>query len=104
MDIQQKIRQLMLERRWTSYQLSKKADISQTTISNIFKRNNAPTFHTLSAICEACGITLSQFFSEENDPIILTDNQKTILTKWSTLTEKQKNILLDLIDNISPTD
>jgi transcriptional regulator with XRE-family HTH domain len=41
--------------------------LSQTTISNIFKRNNQPSLPTVNAICDACGITLAQFFTE-NDP------------------------------------
>ena len=37
---QQRIRQLMDERGWTIYRLAQESKLSQTTISNIFKRNN----------------------------------------------------------------
>lgn len=100
MDIQEKIKQLMEEREWTDYKLAKQANLSESTITNIFKRNNSPTFNTLEAICRACGITLAQFFTENGNPIVLTEEQQTLLVKWSVLTEKQKKILIDLISNI----
>ncbi|WP_198528800.1 helix-turn-helix domain-containing protein, partial [Kineothrix alysoides] len=61
MDIQGRIKQLMQERKWTDYKLAKQANLSESTITNIFKRNNSPSFNTLEAICKACGITLAQF-------------------------------------------
>lgn len=100
MDIQERIKQLMEEREWTDYKLAKQANLSESTITNIFKRNNSPTFNTLEAICRACGITLAQFFTENGNPIVLTEEQQTLLVKWSVLTEKQKKILIDLISNI----
>lgn len=63
MDIKKHIKELMDERSWTTYRLSKEAGLSHSTITNIFKRNNAPTFPTLEAVCKAFGITLSQFLS-----------------------------------------
>lgn len=100
MNIQNRIRELMDERNWTDYKLSKMTGLSETTVKNIFKRNNAPTFPTLQAICDAFGITLAQFFSENGEAVILTREQQIVLAKWSTLTEKQRSILLDLMSNI----
>lgn len=63
---QNRIRQLMEERGWTIYRLAQESGLSQTTISNIFKRNNQPSIPTVNAICGACGITLAQFFTEDD--------------------------------------
>ena len=63
---QNRIRQLMAEREWTIYRLAQESGLSQTTISNIFKRNNQPSLPTVNAICDACGITLAQFFTEND--------------------------------------
>ena len=43
---QNRIRQLMAERGWTIYRLAQESGLSQTTISNIFKRNNQPPYNT----------------------------------------------------------
>lgn len=90
----------MDERGWTEYKLSKMAGLSETTVTNIFKRNNAPTIPTLEAICAAFEITLGQFFAEGNDPVVLTEQQRLLLTQWSTLNDRQKRVILELIESI----
>lgn len=100
MNTQKRIKQLMEERGWTDYRLAKEANLSHSTVTNMFNRNNAPTLPTLEAVCRAFGITLSQFFSAGNDPAQLTEEQSILFSKWSTLTEEQKNLLLALIDTM----
>lgn len=100
MDIQKRIQQLMDERGWSEYRLSKNSNLSQTTIANIFKRNNSPALPTLEIMCNAFGITLAQFFSDGSEPIELTEQQKELFKKWSTLNETQKEILLDLMNHM----
>ena len=56
---QNRIRQLMDERGWTIYRLAQESGLSQTTIS------------------KACGITLAQFFAE--------DDSATTPNAWSEL-------------------
>ena len=97
MNIQLRLQKLMEERKWTEYRLANEAGISQTTITNLFKRNNLPTLPTLEAICRAFDITLAQFFMED-DIIELTESQKDLLMKWNTLTSEQKKIMHTLLN------
>lgn len=97
MDVQKRIRDLMKLRGWTDYRLAKEANLSHSTVTNMFNRNNAPTLPTLEAVCRAFGITLAQFFADEVDPAQLTDEQRTLFARWSSLTERQKSLLLDLM-------
>lgn len=99
MDAQKRIKQLMEERGWTDYRLAKEANLSHSTVTNMFNRNNAPTLPTLEAVCRAFGITLAQFFSE-GDEDALTEEQRTLFSKWSTLTEEQKHYLLGLMSTM----
>lgn len=99
MDTQKRIRELMAERGWTDYRLAKEANLSHSTVTNMFNRNNAPTLPTLEAVCQAFGITLAQFFASDGETP-LTSKQQTLFAKWSTLTDRQKQILLDLMDSI----
>ncbi len=87
----------MDERGWSEYRLSKEANLSQSTISNIFKRNNAPTIPTLVEVCRSFGITLAQFFSDGTDSIELTEEQWKLLQQWNKLTDEKKKILFDLM-------
>lgn len=100
MDTQKRIKQLMEERGWTDYRLAKEANLSHSTVANMFNRNNAPTLPTLEAVCEAFGITLAQFFSEGDDADSLTEEQRALFAKWSTLSDEQKKILLDLMNTM----
>lgn len=99
MDAQKRIKQLMEERNWTDYRLAKESGLSHSTVTNMFNRNNAPTLPTLETVCEAFGITLAQFFLEGNSPE-LTDEQRILFAKWSTLKDEQKQALLTLIDTM----
>ena len=92
--------ELMEERGWTDYRLAKEANLSHSTITNVFKRNNAPTLPTLEVICRAFGITLAQFFAEGGEAVEITDEQRELFAKWSTLTEKQKALLLEFIGTL----
>lgn len=100
MDAQKRIRQLMEEQNWTDYRLAKESGLSHSTVTNMFNRNNAPTLPTLEAICKAFGITLAQFFSESNEPNSLTKEQQKLFSRWNSLTEKQRTLLLDLMSTM----
>lgn len=100
MDAKLRIKQLLEERKWSEYRLAKECGISQSVITNMFRRSNAPTLPTLELICSALNISLSQFFLEGDDPVSLTEDQKLLLSKWRTLTEEQKKAFLFLMDAI----
>lgn len=72
------------------YALSKKTGISQPSLSNLMKGGSAPTFHTLSAICDGLGITLAQFFSYGHEVIVISEEQKEVLQVWVSLTDEEK--------------
>ena len=95
MDCLARIKDLLNERGWTMYQLSQKSNIPQSTLSNLFLRNNAPTIPTLEKICDAFGITLSEFFGKESE---LPKEDVEFLGKWRRLPAQTKRILLELID------
>ena len=100
MDAQKHIKELMGERGWTEYKLAKEAHLSHSTVSNMFNRNNAPTLPTIEAVCKAFGLTLAQFFSEGDSPTEMTEEQRILFSKWSTLSDEQKEALLRLMDTM----
>ena len=97
MDIRERLIQLQKQRGWSDYKIAKEAGLSPNTVSNIYKRGNVPSLATLELLCKAFGITMSQFFAE-SDIIEITPEMKELFDKWSTLTDKQKSALLQLID------
>ena len=99
MDVQKRIKDLMELRGWTDYRLAKEAGLSHSTVTNMFNRSHAPTVPTLEAVCRAFGITLSQYFEDFEDNETLQE-QRLLFSKWSTFTQEQRKILLDLMDII----
>ena len=97
MNVVERIAQLRDERGWSNYKLAKTAGISQTTIGHMFTRNTLPNIITLESICNGFGITLSQFFSDDNDLVSLDSEQKELLIVWSTLTKEKKITLMELM-------
>lgn len=98
MIIQDRLKKLMEERNWTEYKLARMSGLSQSTISNLFRRNNSPTLPTLEAVCRAFDITLSQFFAEDGDVARISEEQELLFTKWSTLSPERKKTVLELLD------
>ena len=96
MDVLKRIEQLRDKRGWSNYKLSQISGVSQTTLRNMFTRNTSPCIMTLESICNAFGITLSQFFASENEPISLDDEQKAILETWARLSKEKKSAFLIL--------
>ncbi len=96
MDTHSKLRQLMTERGWTAYRLAKESGLSESTLANIFKRNTVPSIATLEAVCSAFGISLAQFFAEQ-DMVELTPELKELFDNWVSLTPDQKQAALQML-------
>lgn len=96
MDTHARLRQLLRERGWTEYKLSKACGLAQSTIGNIFRRNTDPSLVTLETICKGFGITMSQFFADA-DMVELTPDTRELFDAWVCLTREQKAAILQLL-------
>lgn len=96
--INKKILDLCDERKWSTYELAQRADITHSTLNSCINRDNAPKIDTLQRICHAFGITLAQFFNEDEHMEFLNSEEKELICLFRTLTEKKKKALLDFID------
>ena len=97
MDVIKRIDDLMKERQWSDYKLAVESGLSSSTIANIHRRNTVPSISTLESICSAFGITLAQFFSDNNFTVQLSSEQLDLFNRWIYLTENQKQLIYNLI-------
>ena len=98
MNVLDKITELRLERNWSEYQLAEKSGLTQSTISSWYRKNLIPTIPSLTKICEAFGITLSQFFLDDSDnSILITEQQHRLLHYASKLEPEQYNALIEFL-------
>lgn len=100
MDTHMRLKQLLAERGWTEYKLSKECGLAQSTIGNVFRRNTIPSVATLETICKGFGITLSQFFAE-TDMVEMTPELKELFDCWVCLKPNQKEAVLNLLKSMS---
>lgn len=99
MDTHERLRQLLAERGWSVYRLAVNCGLSESTLANIFKRNTVPSVATLESICNGFGITLSQFFAE-NEMVELTPELKELFDNWVNLTIEQKSAIQQLLKSM----
>lgn len=96
MNIPQRIKDLAKARGWSEYRLVKETKLAASTISNIYHRDTVPSVATIEIICNAFGISLSQFFSNDN-MISLNEEQEELLDLWANIPMEQKTKLLELM-------
>ena len=85
---------------WSEYQLATESGLTQSTISSWYRKDLLPSIPSLEKICNAFGITLSQFFSENEEPYVLTSTQRQLLEASTALTEEQQLALIEFIKTL----
>jgi transcriptional regulator with XRE-family HTH domain len=98
-DVLDRLRKLQNETGWSDYRIAQKSGLSSGTVSNLFRRNTIPNIYTLESICKGFGITLSQFFAD-NDLVELTPELKELADNWNKLSDENKQLVLQLIKNL----
>ena len=83
---------------WTDYRLAQEANISQSSLATLFSRQTPPKLEMLQSICNAFGLTLSQFFLENENIEILSDTEKKMLQVFRKLSPKQQKALIDVFE------
>lgn len=96
MDIHDRLNTLLQQSGMSRYRLAKICNISEETLTGIFTRGNTPTISTLEIICKGFGITLSQFFLE-NDMIEMTPEMKEFYEEWRFLTDEQRELVVQVM-------
>ena len=97
MDIINKIDELRKQRNWSINYLAMEAGITQSTLSSIMQRKSLPKIETLQSLCDAFGITLSQFFVNDEHSEILSAAEKELLTEFRKLPEYKQQAILKLL-------
>lgn len=90
MEVLEKIEKLRKEKGWSINYLAMESGLTQSTLNNLYSRNTEPKISTLRAICGAFGITLSEFFKEE-------ENEDELVRRVKTLSQENKTALLQIL-------
>ncbi|MCI8868931.1 MAG: helix-turn-helix transcriptional regulator [Lawsonibacter sp.] len=93
-NVMDRVKELCDARAWTFYRLAKEAGIPYSSLSTMLHKSYVPTLPSLMKLCDGFGITLAQFFSPDDEPSKLTQDQLTCLEKWNILDNKSKALAL----------
>ena len=98
MDVNKKIETLRYQRGWAMYELAQEMGITQSTLTSIMRRGNPPKIDTLERICEAFGISLAQFFIEDEEVEILNKKEKELIALFRKMPENKQTALIELLE------
>lgn len=98
MNVLDKVKKLQEERGWSTYKLAYEAGLTQSTLSNMFIRGTCPTVDTLEKICEAFGISLSEFFEENDKKSYVSQEELELLKKYRALSDKEKEATRSIVN------
>ena len=99
MDILKKINKMRLDRGWSVYKLSVMSGVAQSTLNNMFNRETLPSIPTLTQLCDAFGITVSDFFKDDGFTSSTEDDE--ILRCYHRLNGSEKEAFMVLLRSIS---
>lgn len=100
MDVIAKLNKLRLERNLSVYRLAELTGINQSTLANTFSRGTIPSIQTLESLCKAMGVTMSQFFAENDTQITLSKNQKQLLDSYNKLTPELQDCITEMVSSL----
>lgn len=100
-EVMDRIKQLCESRSWSYYRLAKASGIPYSTLNTMLHKSYVPTVPSLQKICDGFGITLAQFFSEEDETSLLTQEQKECLEHWNVLDKRSKELALAYMQGLT---
>ena len=103
MNVSERLKYYMERRGMTIYALAKASGLPWQTVKNLVNQMNNPTVATVEMLCRGLGITMSQFFSDEEEMIALTAEQKELLEQWNVIAEDEKKVFVDLLNMMTRT-
>lgn len=95
-----RITELREARGLSVYKLAKLSGVRQSTIVTWYKENRYPSIDKLEMICDAFGITLSEFFSdsEQLEKGRASAEIADLSSKFMILTNKQRNAVMGVVN------
>lgn len=84
----------------SQYELAKRAGMTQSSISTLLNKGNVPRITTLEKVCKGFGITLAQFFAEDEKYPDLSEEQLRVLNTWQKLSVKEKAAIEKIVSSI----
>ena len=103
MDVVKRLNELRLARNLSVYRLAELSGLNQSTLANIFSRGTVPSVPTLKAVCDTLGVTLAQFFAEDEESVLLTKEEAELVRCYQKLPQKVKKSVFEIVKTMAET-
>jgi HTH-type transcriptional repressor of puuD len=98
MNVALRLKSLRKDRNLSQYRLAKKSGVSQSFLSTLESGQKTPTIDTLEKLCNALGISLSEFFNTHCTDI--PDHLILLVEEGRHLSPMQVEKLVDLLASL----
>lgn len=96
MELGEKLKYFRESKKMSIYRLALEADISQGHLSDLENGRSQPTISTLKRLLVPLGITLAEFFNEDNEISILTEKEKELVALYRTMPNDRAEVFMQL--------
>ena len=100
-DVIGRINELCKARSWTYYRLAKESGIPYSTLNTMLHKTYVPTVPSLMKLCDGFGISIAQFFPDQDETVLLTKKQKECLAQWNRLDTHSQELALAYMDGLA---
>ena len=97
MNVIERIEELRNARGWSVNRLAMESGISQSTLCSVVERGASMKIDTLERICDGFGITLSQFFMDDERTEVVSAQEKIMLEFYRKLPDAKKKAAIVLL-------
>ena len=101
MDVIAKLNKLRLERNMSVYRLAELSGLNQSTLANTFSRGTVPSVQNLEIICNTLGVTLAQFFTDDEIVVRLTEEEAKFFNNYKKLPPAIRSSVNDIVNVIA---
>lgn len=100
MDVIARLNMLRLERNMSVYRLAELSGINQSTLANTFSRGTMPSIKHLEMMCETLGVSMSQFFADDETPMQLSQSEVEFIKNFRKLPESVRRSFAEIVNTI----
>ena len=96
MDYGSRLRKMRKAKKFSIYRLHEITGLSQGHISELEKGKNQPTIETLQRLLTPMGISLSEFFNEDNEISYLNEREKELVATFRAMPDESAELYFQL--------
>ena len=89
-----KIDLLRIQKGYSIRELSSKSGVAISAISNIIRCKKTPSIYTLSCICKALEVSLSDFFNPDEEVLMLRGKESILIKIYRELSPMSQDTLI----------